>query len=805
MFHKKIHTHVKKHAQRAHTHVTDHGHKRLWLLSLFFVIILAYPYFSNANGSTVWAGPVETITAEIEYDPTEPTNWDVIATVTGFSAPDVFVRNNNGNNSYTFTENWEFTFTLQNAAGEGGSVTATVDWITEEDTNICEDWFEPDAEGNCIETEENQDPETCEDWSENPPYCDGCPRGQKMCNDNCVNEHLACEWPCPYWWAAPNCNPECSEWQEWDNQQQSCVDMQNPIIPLIGTFSYDPQDSTTWPVIVTLSGFSTTGVTITNNDESNMYTFTENWSFTFEFENEDGATGSATAMVDWIIDEEPPVQECAIEITSPSSGDSVWWSFPIQRESNEDCDDDSITIQLRDHNNQRMDIGTWFIYDEEFVFASTGLASTGRYTITGLHLSGTTREIEDENGAIIDSGTYVEDTPYIVYTGAYTGEYTDFATGYMLRLVDSENNTILTELEGTFTIDNQAPEILERNESLSGHYLTGGTTGEMTYILWSESILTFNLTGSEELTWFTLQISGSSRGLEIIEDSDTYNYILSIDMKKNKNLTWDIEYILQYQDIANNQASKTWTRDNYTIDTVKPNINDLSIQRHEGSWSQDGSIGMAWETDKATVFDIAYGEWEEEYTVVQTESYDTEHSASLTWIEINVEYWFIINIYDQLQNHKVVEWTMSVDNTGELTVELIQESDDILQMSEEVETSLYLQILQNEVNKFKACRENLTYNQQTIDIWENELTLLLPVMSQTRVKNAMAVFILPFVNKVKTRTELSQAALHEIANIVNNFLVVLKLTDDDNNACEQKVSNYYMGQFGQMMEQMNFF
>lgn len=41
-------------------------------------------------------------------------------------------------------------------------------------------------------------------------------------------------------------------------------------------------------------------ITITNNDGSDTYTFSENGEFTFEFKDKNGVTGSATAKVDWI-------------------------------------------------------------------------------------------------------------------------------------------------------------------------------------------------------------------------------------------------------------------------------------------------------------------------------------------------------------------------------------------------------------------------------------------------------------------------------------------------------------------------
>jgi hypothetical protein len=126
-------------------------------------------------------------------------------------------------------------------------------------------------------------------------------------------------------------------------------------------------------------------------------------------------------------------------------------------------------------------------------------------------------------------------------------------------------------------------------------------------------------------------------------------------------------------------------------------------------------------------------------------------------------------------------------------------------ISLEAETNLYLQILQNEVNKFKACRDALTLNTVNIPVGTKNIQLQVPVINKAQVKNAMNGFLLLFTNKVKTRTELSQAELTEVATIINNFLVILKLTNDNENTCQQSMSNYYLGAFENMMSQMKFF
>ncbi len=65
------------------------------------------------------------------------------------------------------------------------------------------------------------------------------------------------------------------------------------------TISYDIKEETDQPVTATISGFSEK-VTITNNDGKDTYTFTKNDSFTFEFVDEAGNIGTATATVSWI-------------------------------------------------------------------------------------------------------------------------------------------------------------------------------------------------------------------------------------------------------------------------------------------------------------------------------------------------------------------------------------------------------------------------------------------------------------------------------------------------------------------------
>ena len=145
----------------------------------------------------------ETPTADIEYDIDSLTNSNVIATLVNPST-EITITNNEGKDTYVFTENDEFTFEFEDKYGNKGTATAKVNWI-------------------------------------------------------------------------------------------------DKIVPT-ATISYDIEEETDQPVTATISGFSEK-VTITNNEGKDTYIFNENGSFEFEFMDEAGNIGTATATVNWIKEE----------------------------------------------------------------------------------------------------------------------------------------------------------------------------------------------------------------------------------------------------------------------------------------------------------------------------------------------------------------------------------------------------------------------------------------------------------------------------------------------------------------------
>ena len=73
------------------------------------------------------------------------------------------------------------------------------------------------------------------------------------------------------------------------------------------TVSYDVTAPTNGSVVATL-GNASEEIVITNNNGKNTYTFTKNGTFTFEFRDTAGNTGTAIARVDWIEEKQPEVE-----------------------------------------------------------------------------------------------------------------------------------------------------------------------------------------------------------------------------------------------------------------------------------------------------------------------------------------------------------------------------------------------------------------------------------------------------------------------------------------------------------------
>ena len=214
-------------------------------------------------------------TAKIEYSTTWLTNQDINIVLTWLNKTWINITNNAGTTWYTFTGNWSFTFELEDLAWNTWEETATVSRIykTKPTWNIV--YSETGLTNNDVTAiltglSETGVTITNNDWSDTYTFTG--------------NWSFTFEF-------------EDLAWNTWE--ETATVDRIDKINPT-ANISYSETWLTSNDVLVTLTWFSETGITITNNNWSWLYNFTWNWSFTFEFVDLVWNTWEETATVDRI-------------------------------------------------------------------------------------------------------------------------------------------------------------------------------------------------------------------------------------------------------------------------------------------------------------------------------------------------------------------------------------------------------------------------------------------------------------------------------------------------------------------------
>ena len=270
----------------------------------------------------------EAPTAELTYSTVHLTDQPV--TVTMVPSEEVTVLNNDGEMEYTFEENGTFTFEFVDRAGNNGTATANVNWISKvPEYTLTYSTTEPTNQDVIVTLELEE--------------------GYKIVSNNGINTYTFKE------------NGESSFEYIDENGNRGVIPISvnwiDKVAP-VGTIAYSTETETTEPVTATVT-FDKENVTITNNDGKNTYTFKENGEFIFEFVDAVGNTGKAIATVTWIGDE-PDIptlpEEPSFELILTPSKDKL--------NVEEEFEIDIAIDNLKNIQNGLVSIGGQFEYDE---------------------------------------------------------------------------------------------------------------------------------------------------------------------------------------------------------------------------------------------------------------------------------------------------------------------------------------------------------------------------------------------------------------------------------------------------------
>ncbi len=210
--------------------------------------------------------------AGLQYSSTECTNQDVIVQLVSPSTP-ITITNNNGSDTYTFTENGTFTFEFVDEDGVAGMTTAMVDWI---------DKIAPTANVmyNIVKSTRNEVVATLKDFSEEVTILNNDGKDTYTFSDN-----------------------GSFEFQIQDKAGNISVVLATvdwiDLVPPTALISYDKETLTNDNVVASIISESE-AITVLNNGGKRTYTFTENGSFQFQIQDAAGNVNEIEAKVDWI-------------------------------------------------------------------------------------------------------------------------------------------------------------------------------------------------------------------------------------------------------------------------------------------------------------------------------------------------------------------------------------------------------------------------------------------------------------------------------------------------------------------------
>jgi hypothetical protein len=228
----------------------------------------------------------------------------------------VTITNNGGSPTYTFTDNGSFIFEFVDLAGNTSTEMAMVEWIDKTPPLV-------------IGLSDDAGPVQTKTWTWNA--------NEAATFRHVIDQSLV--WTSP---SGPFNSMTTASQSEGDGlwylhvQAMDGVGNFSEVVTVsvlldntapTSSISYTPTgpDPTNQDVTTTLT---LSDGTVTSAG-GNVHTFSENGSFAFEFVDEAGNTGSATATVDWI-DKEPPTAALVYSITGPTNQDVIVTLVPSE-------------------------------------------------------------------------------------------------------------------------------------------------------------------------------------------------------------------------------------------------------------------------------------------------------------------------------------------------------------------------------------------------------------------------------------------------------------------------------------------
>lgn len=453
------------------------------------------------------------------------------------------------------------------------------------------------------------------------------------------------------------------------------------------------------------------------------------------------------------------------------SEDIVWnapvsWSivreiFPITwAYSGTDCLVSWLSLQLRDHNGQRITIGTFASWTTTTNFDSRRLYS---FQNNGLyHIIGNT-----------GAGNFT------LYWGIATWAYSRLFTWYKLRLL-TPHQLWLYETS-TFTIDNQLPTL---------SWITLTANWSATWYLNISGSVTLTFTASEMLSWIHVTLWSDK-----VPTTSTFSWLLATYTRTITSLYPEgtLAANISFADAAGNTGAVVYTS-SLMFDVTRPVITGFVFNESTSGlllnfiWSEPVKYSFNYQRTWWTLMTGA------------TQQYLTAQHILFSWIERDQLYIFRAYFFDIAGNSRSITGDFMRTNLWQIRSHI-----SLAPITNEVALSWNLAtlavVLKAEVEKFNACKNALSYTPIELEVRRKNFVIQMPSFKKSQMKTLVNAFTLFVLDEIKKDYTISKDDIDDITKKFDDFLVILKLIRDDDNVCKQNLSNYHIGHFQKALEE----
>ncbi|MCK9467400.1 MAG: hypothetical protein M0P94_03665 [Candidatus Absconditabacterales bacterium] len=445
-----------------------------------------------------------------------------------------------------------------------------------------------------------------------------------------------------------------------------------------------------------------------------------------------------------------------IGLLSPLSGDILKGEIEISWTYKKNiCEEIPLVVKLRDANTQYVKIGELEAGENSLIFDSSLLYS-GFYNITGLNSTG--EEI-------------------LLHAGRYPGLNTKYFSGHKI-VIYSQDMDVLYEGDH-FTIDNESPflsEVILTTEGQTGNYIGLGKKVSVSF------------SANEELSGVVVNILGVDADLEEKEDNN-YEYISYL---SEQHTSGNIIYNVEFEDLAGNTGYYEGYSD-IIFKKKEPLVRDLVFSLS----GEDLQLDLDVDEESNLEFIYVLSGNTTGYTI--NSSYGTSHTILLEDINVGDYYNYSIAIRNLANNIGYIGGYFQI--TGEdvsYDFQNINGSDMLVGIGFEpkiINTDSILNGLLMEIDKFNSCKEGISrFNTLNIPVGLYHAKVEMPELEKSYVRKLVSAFSIVLFERVES-AGLNKDLIDKITSEFNDFLVILKLVQDDDNQCEQSLSNYYMSRF----------